>query len=155
MREDAAVRRQREDRIKELAVAAGLEDERLAQRLAAAAAKGGGSRDARAVEDFFQNRYTDTMNSIAAGDIVVPEGTTPHQYATGAARQAVAEVRRLFPSYGLGTTIAPATGPDNEKGDDTAASILAQARIALEANPGAREEIERRLTDRGIDPGDL
>lgn len=41
MREDAAVRRQREDRIKELAVAAGLEDERLARRLAASGGAGG------------------------------------------------------------------------------------------------------------------
>lgn len=97
MREDAAVRRQREDRVKELAVAAGLEDERLARTIAGNIAEAAiRSADSErtpltddSVEDFFNKNFASAL--AAARDPNNPpmdmlETETPVQYATRIAR---------------------------------------------------------------------
>lgn len=146
MREDAATRRQREDRIQELAVAAGLEDERLARRIAA---QGSGSRDPRAAVDFWQDRYNSTMEALDNGLVALPEGMTRDQYASEQANAALQAAQERFPGYAIGASSLATTGNNDP------AQILAEARIALEANPDNRAEIERRLEAVGIDPGEL
>jgi hypothetical protein len=78
MREDAAVRRQREDRIKELAVAAGLEDERLAQRLAAGVDSSG--------RRLFSpgESYITALNELARGMVTAATHTPEAAYAAAA-----------------------------------------------------------------------
>jgi len=145
-REDMATRRQRQDRIQELAVAAGLEDERLARRIAA---QGSGSRDPRAAVDFWQDRYNSTMEALDNGLVALPEGMTRDQYASEQANAALEAARERFPGYATGASSLATTGNDDP------AQILAEARIALAANPDNRAEIERRLEAVGIDPGEL
>ena len=133
MREDAAVRRQREDRIKELAVAAGLEDERLAQRLAARVLAGSDTRDARNAVDFWQDRYNTTMAAIENGTISVPDGMNAEAFAADRADSALAAARSRFPTY-AGESVLGADG-----GAATAAPDLAGMQAAEEAARAAGE----------------
>jgi hypothetical protein len=133
MREDAAVRRQREDRIKELAVAAGLEDERLAQRLAARVLAGSDTRDARNAVDFWQDRYNTTMAAIENGTISVPDGMNAEAFAADRADSALTAARSRFPTY-AGESVLGADG-----GAATAAPDLAGMQAAEEAARTAGE----------------
>jgi hypothetical protein len=96
MREDAAVRRQRQDRIKELAVAAGLEDDRLARTLAGniaeASIRAAGTERTPLTDDSpedFYNKNFATAIAAARSDeppIDMREGEDPVRYATRIAR---------------------------------------------------------------------
>lgn len=104
-REDMATRRQRQDRIQELAIAAGLEDDRLARRAAA----GSGSRDPRSAVDFWQDRYNSTMDALNNGLIAPPEGMTREQYASEQANAALQAARERFPGYAVDAVIGTST----------------------------------------------
>ena len=136
MREDAAVRRQREDRIKELAVAAGLEDERLAQRLAARGLAGSDTRDARNAVDFWQDRYNTTMAAIENGTISVPDGMNAEAFAAGRADSALTAARSRFPTY-AGESVLGADGGAAEEGAGALPTVSTQADYDALA-PGAR-----------------
>jgi hypothetical protein len=96
MREDAAVRRQRQDRIKELAVAAGLEDDRLARTLAGniaeASIRAAGTERTPLTddspEDFYNKNFASALAAARSDEppIDMREGEDPVTYATRIAR---------------------------------------------------------------------
>lgn len=89
------------------------------------------------------------MEALDNGLVALPEGMTRDQYASEQANAALQAAQQRFPGYATGASSLATTGNDDP------AQILAEARIALEANPDNRAEIERRLEAVGIDPGEL
>ena len=96
MREDAAVRRQRQDRVKELAIAAGLEDERLARTIAGniaeASIRAAGTERTPMTddspEDFYNKNFATALAAARSDEppIDMREGEDPVTYATRIAR---------------------------------------------------------------------
>ena len=90
MREDASARRQREDRVKELAVAAGLEDERLAAQLAESLSRPRGGSDDDFMEGLLSNAYQVALRAALDPDnppTDLREGESANEYAIRVMRQ--------------------------------------------------------------------
>lgn len=122
MREDAAARRQRADRVKELAVAAGLEDERLAAQLAESLSRPRGGSGTDFIEGMLKDAYRTALS--AALDANNPptdmlEGEGANEYALRVMAGLTRELSRTGAPTSSGSGGAPApTGAPSGMTDD-------------------------------------